>query len=54
MAIDIETGAFEIADEILTATGSLFQRIPTAQPWIVCIGQRAIHRFGSRSLKKPT
>jgi peptide subunit release factor RF-3 len=52
VAIDIETGSFEIADEILTATGSLFQRIPTAQPWIVRIGQRAVHRFGSRSLKK--
>jgi Uma2 family endonuclease len=39
VAIDIETGAFEIADEILTATGSLFQRIPTAQPWIVRQGQ---------------
>ena len=53
VAIDIETGAFEVADEILTATGSLFQRIPNAQPWIVRIGYRAVHRFGARSLKKP-
>ena len=51
VAIDIETGAFEVADEILTATGNLFQRIPTAQPWIVRIGYRAVHRFGARSLK---
>jgi hypothetical protein len=49
VAIDIETGAFEVADEILTATVSLFQRIPNAQPWIVRIGHRAVHRFGARS-----
>jgi peptide subunit release factor RF-3 len=52
VAIDIETGAFEVADEILTATDSLFKRIPDAQPWIVRIGHRAVHRFGARSLKK--
>ena len=52
VAINIETGAFEVADEILTATGNLFQRIPNAQPWIVRIGYRAVHRFGARSLKK--
>ena len=49
VAIDIETGEFELADEILTATARLFERIPDAQPWIVRIGHRAVHRFGSRS-----
>ena len=53
VAIDIETGAFEVADEILTATDRLFERIPDAQPWIVRIGHRAVHRFGARSLRKP-
>ena len=52
VAIDIETGTFEVADEILTATDRLFQRFPNAQPWIVRIGNRAVHRFGSRSLKE--
>jgi hypothetical protein len=52
VAIDIETGAFEVADEILTATSSLFKRIPDAQPWIVSIGHRVVHRFGARSLRK--
>ena len=28
VAIDIETGAFEVADEILTATDRLFERFP--------------------------
>lgn len=53
VAIDIETGAFEVADEILTATNRLFERLPDAQPWIVRIGHRAVHRFSARSLRKP-
>ena len=53
VAIDIETGAFEVADEILTATDRLFEQIPDAQPWIVRIGHRAVHWFGARSLRKP-
>lgn len=53
VAIDIETGEFELADEILTATDRLFERIPDAQPWIVRIGHRAVHRVGARSLRKP-
>ena len=51
VAIDIETGVFKVADEILTATDRLFERLPDAQPWIVHIGHRAVHRFGARSLK---
>ena len=52
VAIDIETEAFELADDILTATNRLFERLPDAQPWIVRIGHRAVHRFGARSLRK--
>jgi hypothetical protein len=52
VAIEIETGAFEVADDILPATGRLFERLPDAQHWIVRIGHRVVHRFGSRSLKK--
>lgn len=52
VSIDIETGAFEVADDILPATNRLFDRLPDAQPWIVRIGHRAVDRFGSRSLKK--
>jgi peptide subunit release factor RF-3 len=52
VAIDIETGAFEVADDILPATDRLFERLPDAQPWIVRIGHRVVHRFGSQSLKK--
>jgi hypothetical protein len=37
VAIDIETGAFEVADHILPATNQLFKRYPDAQPWVIRI-----------------
>jgi len=51
VAIDIETGAFELADDTMIATRQLYERLPDAQPWVVRIGYRAVHRFGARSLK---
>ena len=53
VAIDIETGAFELADTIVNATDRLFDRIPDAQPWVIRVGHRTVFRFGSRSLRKP-
>ena len=52
VAIDIETGAFEVADNVLPATNRLFDRFPDAQPWVIRIGHRAVYHFGARSLKK--
>ena len=52
VAIDIETGAFEVADQVLTATKQLFSRFPNAQPWVIRIGHRAVYHFGARSLTK--
>jgi hypothetical protein len=46
VAIDIETGAFEVADDVLAASDRLLARYPDAQPWLVRIGHRAVHRFG--------
>ena len=51
VAIDIETGDFELADETMQATQRLYDRLPNAQPWVIRIGYRAVHRFGARSLK---
>ncbi|GAA6615829.1 hypothetical protein [Scytonema sp. NUACC26] len=53
VAIDIETGAFEVADNTIAATDRLYERYPDAQPWVIRIGHRAVYRFGSRSLRKP-
>ena len=48
-AIDVETGAYEIADDVLTATDRLYERHPAAQPWAVRIGYPAVYRFGPRT-----
>lgn len=53
VAIDIETGAFEVADTPIAATDRLYERYPDAQPWVIRIGYQAVYSFGSRSLKKP-
>jgi hypothetical protein len=52
VAIDIETGDFEVDENIVPATNRLFERHPDAQPWVIRIGHRAVDRFGARSLKK--
>jgi hypothetical protein len=52
VAIDIETGAFELADTPMLAVDRLYEREPDAQPWVIRIGHRAVFRFGSRSLRK--
>ena len=52
VAIDIETGDFEVDATVMGATDRLFERHPDAQPWGVRIGHRAVYHFGSRSLKK--
>jgi hypothetical protein len=52
VAIDIETGDFEVAETVIAATNQLFERHPDAQPWGIRIGHRAVYHFGSRSLRK--
>jgi hypothetical protein len=48
VAIDVETGVFEVGEDTLTASESLLSRFPEAQIWCVRIGHRGVHRFGSR------
>ena len=52
VAIDIETGDFEVANSPMLAVDKLYERKPDAQPWVIRIGHRAVFRFGSRSLRK--
>jgi hypothetical protein len=52
VAIDIETGDFEIDETVIGATDRLFERQPDAQPWTLRVGHSAVYHFGSRSLKK--
>jgi hypothetical protein len=52
VAIDVETGNYEVADNVLPATKSLFSRNPDAQPWVIRIGHRAVYHFGAQSLSQ--
>jgi hypothetical protein len=50
VAIDIETGAFELADDTMTASDRLLERHPDAQIWRIRIGYKGVHRFGAGRL----
>lgn len=45
VAIDIETGDYEMADEALTASDRLRERVPQAQTWLVRVGSRYVYRL---------
>jgi hypothetical protein len=47
VAIDIETGEYELADDVLAACDALYARVSDPQPWCVRIGFPAVHKFGS-------
>jgi hypothetical protein len=48
VAIDIETGEYEIDADELEACDKLTARVPDAQVWLVRVGSRYLHRFGGR------
>jgi hypothetical protein len=48
VAIDLETGAFEVDVSEIAACDRLEARYPDAQIWIVRIGSRHVRRFGGR------
>jgi hypothetical protein len=50
IAIDIETGDFEISEDTLIASDRLLERNPDAQTWFIRIGHRGVHRFGWHEL----
>ena len=49
VAIDLETGDFELDVSEIAACDRLEARHPDAQIWIVRIGSRHIRRFGGRT-----
>jgi hypothetical protein len=44
-AIDIDTGAYEVAEDELEALDRLRARVPEAQTWLVRVGSRYAYRF---------
>lgn len=51
VAIDVDSGAYEVADNTLTASTRLLASHPQAQIWAVRIGSPAVHRFGARAVR---
>jgi hypothetical protein len=49
VAIDLETGAFEVDASEIAACDRLEARYPEAQVWMVRIGSRHVRRFGGRT-----
>lgn len=49
VAIDLETGAFEVDASEIAACDRLEAHHPEAQIWIVRVGSRHVRRFGGRS-----
>ena len=46
VAIDIDSGEFEVAPDSLAAAQRLLSRVPDAQIWCVRVGYPAVHRIG--------
>ena len=51
VAIDIESGSFEVADDLLAASKRLLARVSDPQTWFIRIGHPAVDHFGARSLR---
>lgn len=54
VAIDIESGAYEVDADEMAACDRLNARIPDAQTWMVRVGSRYVHRFGGRKSRETT
>lgn len=50
VAIDIESGGYEIDRDDFAATERLLARRPDAQIWLARVGQRAAYRIGGRDV----
>ena len=48
VAVDVETGAYELDRDDYSATERLMKHHPLAQIWLLRVGQRTAYRFGGR------
>jgi hypothetical protein len=52
LAIDIETGEYEISADEMKAGDKLLKHVPDAQIWMVRVGYRSVHSFGGRAQRR--
>jgi hypothetical protein len=48
LALDVDSGEYELGDDTMTTTNRLLARRPDAQIWCYRIGYPAVFRFGGR------
>ncbi len=46
VAIDVESGEFELGEDTIVACDRLLERLPNAVIWRVRVGHLAVNRFG--------
>lgn len=46
VAIDVDSGAYAVAEDTLSAASRLLSLHPDAQIWCIRIGDKGVHRFG--------
>ena len=51
LAIDIETGEYEISASEMAAGNKLRRRLPDSQTWMVRIGYASVRSFGGRMVR---
>jgi hypothetical protein len=52
IAIDVNSGAFEVDADDFTATERLLRRQPNARMWLGRVGRKAAYRLGARLVRK--
>lgn len=50
VAIDVDSEAYELADDVLAASEKIEQRYPNSQTWFVRVGHSSVHHFGPHVL----
>lgn len=53
VAIDIDSGAYVVADNALSASERLLAQHPDAEIWCLRVGSRVLHHIGGRPLRGP-
>ncbi len=53
VALDLETGEYEVAGDTINAARRLRAHRPDARIWFVRVGHEALYRFGPRVLAMP-
>ena len=52
VAIDVDSGSYVIAGDVIAASEGLRAQHPNADVWLVRVGYRALGSFGGRSLRR--